>query len=290
MTENIIQKYKKFNYGSLESFIDSAMEVPLLSLEEETLLLSKSASGCTESSDTLIIAHMKMVVAFAKKYKGYNLPVEDLIQEGNLGLINALKKYDLNSGVRFSSYAIYWIKSAIHEYVMDNSKIMRIATTKAHIKLFFNMNRIRQGFASVDGRVGKLTSEQISIISTELNVEPEDVTEMEKRMSSPNISLISHDEDGDIVDVLDPNLIDMTDPLTKLEESRRALISTHGVNSAIDKLDDRSRKIIVDRFMSDTPKSRIDIGQELSISQQRVAQIENVALKKMRDHLSVCYN
>jgi len=290
MTENIIQKYKKFNYSSLESFIDSAMEVPLLSLEEESLLLAKSATGCTESSDTLIIAHMKMVVAFAKKYKGYNLPVEDLIQEGNIGLINALKKYDLNSGVRFSSYAIYWIKSAIHEYVMDNVKIMRIATTKAHRKLFFNMNRIRQGFASVDGRVGKLTQEQISIISTELNVDPEDVIEMETRMSSPNISLVTHDEDGDIVDVLDHNLIDTLDPLTKLEESRRILISTHGVTSAMEQLDSRSRKIIEDRFMSDIPKSRIDIGQELSISQQRVAQIENVALKKMRDILSVCYN
>jgi len=290
MIENINQKFKKFNASSLESYISSTMEFPLLTLEEERLLLTKAASGCVDSKGSIISSHLKLVVATAKKYKGYNLPFEDLIQEGNIGLINAVKGYDLESGVRFSSYAMYWIKSAIHEYVMDNAKPLRIVTTKPFRKLFFNLNRMRQSFASADGYVGKLNPEQIMIVSQELSVSEADVIEMETRMTCHTAPIAPEGEDGDEMEPLHPNLVSDIDPLSALEQSRRYMLATHGVSSALEQLDDRSKSIIKSRFFVDVPLSRIDIGEELSISHQRVAQIENVALKKMRNTLSSCYN
>ncbi len=269
--------------GSLESYIQSANSFPILSQEEETSLARRLWKyGDLEAAQQLILSHLRFVVAIARGYKGYGLPQADLIQEGNIGLMKAVKRFDPERGVRLVSFAVHWIKAEIHEFIMRNWRLVKIATTKQQRKLFFNLRSMKQGLDTMN-------PQEVDAIATQLGVKSEEVIEMEKRFSGSDVSLepVSDDDEDDMYSPIN-YLTDGAEPSQILEREQIVHMRENGLQQSLDCLDDRSRHIIEARWLREKDTATLhDLAEELGVSAERVRQIEAKALQKMRGTMEV---
>jgi RNA polymerase sigma-32 factor len=268
--------------GSLENYIQAVNRFPLLSAEQEhELAVRFRDEEDLEAARQLILSHLRLVVAIARGYLGYGLPHADLIQEGNIGLMKAVKRYDPDRGVRLVSFAVHWIKAEIHEFVLKNWRLVKVATTKAQRKLFFNLRSMKTGSNS-------LSADEVSAMATSLNVQQSDVREMETRMYGQDMALdASTDDDDDafapIAYLAAPN----AEPTQHIEIAEREKLATEGLGNALSSLDDRSRHIIEARWLNEeNPATLHDLAAVYSISAERVRQIEAKALQKLKAKLA----
>jgi len=264
--------------GTIEAYISAVNRLPMLTQEQETELGQRLRDhDDLDAARQLIISHLRLVVSVSRQYLGYGLAHADLIQEGNIGLMKAVKRFDPERGVRLVSFAVHWIKAEIHEYIIRNWRLVKVATTKAQRKLFFNLRRMRP-----DGRT--LDPAQVDDIARELNVRPEDVSEMEIRMSGHEMALDSRDDDDDkfapIAYLSDEG---QQEPSRVLE--RRAYDNLQGsdLSSALEGLDPRSRRIVEARWLQDEGGTTLhELATEFGVSAERIRQIEASAFKKLR--------
>ncbi|MEW6133891.1 MAG: RNA polymerase sigma factor RpoH [Pseudomonadota bacterium] len=265
--------------GSLEAYIQSVNRYPLLSLEEEQKLARRWRDHeDIDAARQLVLSHLRVVVSTARHYMGYGLPQADLIQEGNIGLMKAVKRFDPDRGVRLVSFALHWIKAEIHEYILKNWRLVKVATTKAQRKLFFNLRSMKQG-------LGSLGAAETDAIARELGVKPEEVREMETRLSGQDIGLDPTVEDGEesyspIAYLASPD----DEPVEVLAREQSERMQHEGLATALTSLDDRSRRIIQARWLNEGESATLhDLAAEFGISAERVRQIEAKAMKKMRE-------
>ncbi len=264
--------------GSLESYISAVNAVPMLTIEEEHALGRRlREQGDLEAAKTLVVSHLRVVVNVARGYMGYGLPQADLIQEGNIGLMKAVQRFDPERGVRLVSFAVHWIRAEIHEFILRNWRMVRIATTKAQRKLFFNLRSMKPGF-------GALSGDEIDHVAKELGVKPHEVAEMETRLTGQDIPLepVSDDEDerfGPISYLADPGL----EPVLELEAQQSEKQRSEGLEAALESLDSRSRRIIEARWLREDDAATLhELAAEFSVSAERIRQIEQKALSKMK--------
>ena len=269
--------------GNLDAYISAVNRIPLLTAEEESSLAREfRQQNDLQAAQRLVLSHLRLVVAVARSYLGYGLPHADLIQEGNIGLMKAVKRFDPERGVRLVSFALHWIKAEIHEYILRNWRLVKVATTKAQRKLFFNLRSMKQG-------VGTMSPEQVQGMARELNVKPEEVVEMETRMSGGDIALEGRTEDGEEEFAPIAYLADShSEPTQVLERREYDHLQSAGIKSALDSLDARSRRIVEARWLAEDPDGTVgsatlhDLAQEFGVSAERIRQIEAKALQKMR--------
>jgi RNA polymerase sigma-32 factor len=266
--------------ASLELYIQAVNKIPMLTHESEKELAKKlKDQNDLDSARALVMSHLRLVVSIARGYNGYGLQFSDLIQEGNVGLMKAVKRFDYEKGVRLVSFAMHWIRAEIHEFVLKNWRIVRIATTKAQRKLFFNLRSMRSGLDSLDDK-------EIKHIARQLDVKTEEVREMEMRLSGQDINLENdaNDDEGfsPISFLPSPN----ADPSRLLEKSQLQERKQAGLLSAIEALDDRSRDIIQSRWLKENDQATLhELADKYEISAERVRQIEVQAMKKMRNSI-----
>jgi len=238
--------------------------------------------GDIEAAQQLILSHLRFVVAIARGYKGYGLPQADLIQEGNIGLMKAVKRFDPERGVRLVSFAVHWIKAEIHEFIMRNWRLVKIATTKQQRKLFFNLRSMKQGLDTMN-------PQEVDAMATQLGVKSEEVVEMEKRFNGSDISLeplSDDDEEGTYSPI--SYLTDGSEPSKILEKEQINYLRDKGLQQSLDCLDDRSRHIIEARWLREEDAATLhDLADELGVSAERIRQIEAKALQKMRSVMAV---
>ncbi len=263
---------------SLESYIQTVNRYPMLSLEEEQRLARDwHANEDVEAARKLVVSHLRVVVSVARHYLGYGLPHADLIQEGNVGLMKAVKRFDPERGVRLVSFALHWIRAEIHEYVLKNWRLVKVATTKAQRKLFFNLRSLKQS-------LNALTIEQADTMAAELNVSRKDVLEMETRMSGHDISIDPTVDDGE--DSYSPLAFlasPAENPAQLFEREQTEQLRHSGLASALGDLDERSRHIIQSRWLTEGETSTLhELAAEYGVSAERIRQIEARALQKMR--------
>jgi RNA polymerase sigma-32 factor len=271
------------NVGSLESYIQSVNRFPVLTPEEEFDLATKfQENDDLQAARQLVVSHLRVVVSVARGYSGYGLAQADLIQEGNIGLMKAVKRYDPNRGVRLVSFALHWIRAEIHEFVVKNWRLVKIATTKSQRKLFFNLRSLKQGLAP-------LNQAQIKEIAQQLNVSEADVAEMEGRFSNHEIALESTSTDDEEVYSPIHFLADNEEhePAYILEAEENERLQTSGLALALSTLDQRSRQIIETRWLRENSVATLhDLAKEFNVSAERIRQIEQKALTKMHASLS----
>ncbi|MDO8388707.1 MAG: RNA polymerase sigma factor RpoH [Pseudomonadota bacterium] len=283
--------------GNLDAYISAVNRLPMLTLEQEQeFARSLKDNNDLDAAGKLVLSHLRLVVATSRKYLGYGLPHADLIQEGNIGLMKAVKRFDPDQGVRLVSYALHWIKAEMHEYILKNWRMVKVATTKAQRKLFFNLRSMKQGFkddADVATHRDTLTEDQISSMAKTLNVKREEVIEMEQRMSGGDVLLDpSPSDDGE--DAFGPiaYLSDASQEPTQLMESRqRDYLASDGIATALEGLDERSRRIVEERWLkvNDDGSGGMtlhDLAAEYKVSAERIRQIEVAAMKKMKKVLA----
>ncbi len=273
--------------GNLDAYIAAVNQVPLLTADEESSL----ARAFRDHEDLnaarqMVLSHLRLVVSVARNYLGYGLPHADLIQEGNIGLMKAVKRFDPERGVRLVSFALHWIKAEIHEYILRNWRLVKVATTKAQRKLFFNLRSMKKG-------LGTMSQDEVSNIARELNVKPEEVAEMETRMTGGDMSLEGRIEDGEeeyapIAYLADPD----AEPTQVIERRQHDMLLTEGVRRALTRLDDRSRRIIEARWIDEDAEGNVgtatlhDLAEEFGVSAERIRQIEVKSLQKLRTVLA----
>ena len=263
--------------GSLESYIQTVNRFPLLSLEEEQRLAHRYRdTEDLEAARGLVVSHLRLVVSVARGYLGYGLPHADLIQEGNVGLMKAVKRFDPERGVRLVSFAIHWIKAEIHEYVLRNWRMVKVATTKAQRKLFFNLRSMKTG-------LGTLSTEEINRMAVDLNVKPEEVAEMEKRLAGQDMTFEADEDDETYAPsnylAADSNL----EPSRVLEAEESERLRSEGLSRALHSLDPRSRRIVESRWLREKGGLTLhDLAAEFNVSAERIRQIEVKALQKMK--------
>jgi len=284
--------------GNLDAYISAVNRMPMLTQEEEQRYARELRdSGSLEAAGRMVLSHLRLVVAVSRQYLGYGLPQGDLIQEGNIGLMKAVKRFDPDQGVRLVSYALHWIKAEIHEYILRNWRMVKVATTKAQRKLFFNLRSMKQELrAESDGDAPPretLTQAQISAVARELNVKPEEVREMEMRLAGGDVVLDPVPADaeeparGPIAWLAD----DGREPTAMLESAQRDHLVTDGIQQALDKLDARSRRIVTERWLNVNDdgsggKTLHELAAEYGVSAERIRQIETAAMKKMKAELA----
>jgi RNA polymerase sigma-32 factor len=264
--------------GSLENYIQAVRALPVLTAEQESDYGRRLRDeDDVEAARMLVMSHLRVVVHIARGYMGYGLQQADLIQEGNIGLMKAVKRFDPERGVRLVSFAIHWIKAEMHEYILRNWRMVRIATTKAQRKLFFNLRSMKQA-------LGTLGPDEVKHIAKELNVKPEEVIEMETRIDGGDIALepLGDDEDnnyGPLTYLADP----AAEPAHQLEHKQLEDLREHGLNKALENLDERSRRIIQARWLGeDDARTLHDLAAEYGVSAERIRQIEQKAMQKMK--------
>ena len=275
----------QLNVGSVDAYISSVNRLPMLSASDEIRLAREFRDHENlDAAKTLVMSHLRLVVSIARQYLGYGIPHADLIQEGNIGLMKAVKRYDPEQGTRLVTYSIHWIKAEIHEYIPRNWRMVKIATTKAHRKLFFNLR-------SNKPTLNALSSSEIDHLAKALDVRQEDVREMEKRLSGGDVALeadSSDDESYAPINWLSDNRYEPAEVLAR-EETRQ--LQGPGIEKAFASLDERSRKIVASRWLDvaddGTGGTTLrDLAAEFNISAERVRQIEAAALKKMKSALT----
>lgn len=270
------------NAGSIESYLQAVSTIPMLSADEEKALAEKlQDSGDLNAARALIMSHLRFVAHIAKSYSGYGLPQADLIQEGNVGLMKAVKRFDPTVGVRLVSFAVHWIKAEIHEYVLKNWRIVKVATTKAQRKLFFNLRKNKK-------RLGWFNHEEVQTVANELGVSEKDVREMESRMSSQDMGfdLNADEDDGATQSQFSPvqYLTDQSSDLAEtVEEEQWQDNSNQRLFSALNTLDDRSQDIIRARWLAEEKETLQDLTAKYQVSAERVRQLEKSAMKKLQN-------
>ncbi len=268
--------------SSLEHYIQSVNSLPLLTQEEEIELATRlQQHNDLEAARHLVMSHLRVVVTIARGYAGYGLPQADLIQEGNIGLMKAVKRFEPDRGVRLFSFAIHWIKAEIHEFILKNWRLVKIATTKSQRKLFFNLRSMKQSFAS-------LTHKEANDIAVQLGVKPEEVLEMEMRINGQDMALEgAHDDGDDGYAPIDWLADEQDEPTQRIE--RRALenLQGEGLAFALESLDERSRRIVEARWLAEEGEGKTlhDLAAEFNVSAERIRQIEQKALQKMKNAL-----
>ena len=267
--------------GSLEAYIQAVHRVPLLSAEEERRLAVRLRDhNDIEAARRLVLSHLRLVVAVARGYLGYGLPHADLIQEGSIGLMKAVKRFDPERNVRLVSFAIHWIKAEIHEYILRNWRLVKLATTKAQRKLFFNLRSMKSGLAPMTGK-------DVERIAGELRVKPEEVVEMETRLSGQDVAFEADHDDEDAYAPVHYLAADRdAEPLAQLEAKESEAGRSAGLDEALKSLDPRSRRIIETRWLREKNALTLhDLAAEFKVSAERIRQIEAKALEKMRKAL-----
>jgi RNA polymerase sigma-32 factor len=282
--------------GNLDAYISAVNRLPMLTPQEEGDLARRlHDKGDLEAAGRLIMSHLRLVVSISRQYLGYGLPQGDLIQEGNVGLMKAVKRFDPGQGVRLVSYAVHWIKAEIHEYILRNWRMVKVATTKAQRKLFFNLRSMKQGFkaGAVDGETHRstLTPAEVRVVARELNVKPEEVVEMETRLAGGDLALEAPGEEGEEEFAPIAYLADERhEPTRALEARQRDWMAGDGIGRALEVLDARSRRIVEERWLkvNDDASGGMtlhELAAEYGVSAERIRQIEVAALKKMRKSL-----
>jgi len=282
--------------GNLDAYISAVNRMPMLTAEEEVSFARKlQEQGDVDSAGKLVLSHLRLVVSISRQYLGYGLPHGDLIQEGNVGLMKAVKRFDPNQGVRLVSYARHWIKAEIHEYILKNWRMVKVATTKAQRKLFFNLRSMKQSLkedaADVDTHRNTLTEQEVDLVASRLNVKREEVLEMETRMSGGDVALEPQtDDDGEAYAPIAYLADESQEPTRVIEAHRRDVLASDGIAMALDALDDRSRRIVEERWLKVNDDSSggmtlHELAAEYGVSAERIRQIEVAAMKKMRKAL-----
>ncbi len=268
--------------GNLESYIQAANRFPLLTEAQELDLARRfRQDGDIEAARGLVLSHLRLVVSVARGYLGYGLPHADLIQEGNVGLMKAVKRYDPERGVRLVSFAIHWIKAEIHEYILRNWRLVKVATTKAQRKLFFNLRSLKQG-------LGTMSGEEVGAMAKQLGVKPEEVREMETRLSGRDIAMEGSADDEDesfapIAYLADP----AEEPSEALANREMERLQDEGLKQALSNLDERSRRIIERRWLAEGETATLhELADEYGVSAERIRQIESKAMQKMKGMLA----
>ena len=271
--------------GSIDAYIQAANRYPMLSEAEETRLAKRFHNdGDVEAARRLVLSHLRLVISIARGYLGYGLPHADLIQEGNIGLMKAVKRYDPARGVRLVSFAMHWIKAEIHEYILKNWRLVKVATTKAQRKLFFNLRSLKNDYEGVD----TLSATQAAEVAARLGVKPEEVVEMETRLTGRDLALEGSPDDGDEAFAPIDYLADSRyEPTRMLENKATARLRDEGLHEALATLDPRSRRIVEARWLHDGEAATLhELAAEFDVSAERIRQIEVKALQKMRGVLA----
>ena len=286
--------------GNLDAYISAANRLPMLTLEQEQELSRKfRQDNDLDAAGKLVLSHLRLVVSVSRQYLGYGLPHGDLIQEGNVGLMKAVKRFDPDHGVRLVSYALHWIKAEIHEYILKNWRMVKVATTKAQRKLFFNLRSMKQRYKSDDAATDagthrdSLNEDQIDSMARELKVKREEVIEMETRLAGGDVLLDPTSADGE--DEAFGPIAYLTDsrhePTAMIEAHERDVLASDGIASALATLDARSRRIVEERWLkvNDDNSGGMtlhELAAEYGVSAERIRQIEVAAMKKMKKALS----
>jgi len=281
--------------GSIEAFISAANRVPMLSeAEEQSLARRFREKDDLDAARQLVTSHLRLVIAIARGYLGYGLPHADLIQEGNIGLMKAVKRFDPDRGVRLVSFAMHWIKAEIHEYILKNWRLVKIATTKAQRKLFFNLRSIKAALAQdADSRQGfnTLGAEEVQAVAKKLGVKPEEVIEMETRLTGADVSLepLTDDDEDSYAPIAYLAADRSIEPSAILERKEYDRLQDEGLSSALASLDERSRTIVQRRWLvadGEEAATLHELAAEYGVSAERIRQIEVKAMQKMKGRLA----
>ncbi|MFP5074378.1 RNA polymerase sigma factor RpoH [Neisseria sp. WLZKY-1] len=268
-------------HGSLEQYIHTVNSIPMLTPEEEHNLAERKISGDVEAAKQLILSHLRVVVSIARGYDGYGLNQADLIQEGNIGLMKAVKRYEPDRGARLFSFAVHWIKAEIHEFILRNWRLVRVATTKPQRKLFFNLRSMRKSLSA-------LSPKEAQAIADDLGVKLSEVMEMEQRMTGKDVALLAdNSDDEDSFAPIDWLADHETEPTRQIEQKAHYALQTEGLQNALAKLDDRSRRIVETRWLQDDGGLTLhQLAAEYGVSAERIRQIEAKAMQKLRGFLA----
>jgi len=281
--------------SSIEAYIQAANRVPMLTEEEERSLARRFRDDeDLEAARALVMSHLRLVIAVARGYLGYGLPHADLIQEGNIGLMKAVKRFDPERGVRLVSFALHWIKAEIHEYILKNWRLVKVATTKAQRKLFFNLRSMKSAIAQdaqAEAGFASLGPEEVKSVARQLGVKPEEVVEMETRMSGMDVSLepLSEDEDEHYAPIAYLAADVASEPSIQLERKERDRLHDSGLRDALASLDERSRAIVQRRWLVEDDEETAtlhELAAEYGVSAERIRQIEAKAMQKMKGVLA----
>ena len=284
MTKDLVPNNQSFAItlptGSMDQYISAAMAIPVLTAEEEHELATRlREDNDLEAAKRLVMSHLRFVVRVARGYSGYGLPLGDLIQEGNIGLMKAVKRFDPTVGVRLVSFAVHWIRAEMHEYILRNWRIVKVATTKAQRKLFFNLRSKKQ-------RLGWLNQDEVNAVARDLGVKPETVLEMESRLSGYDIGfdLTAADDDEDSHHFAPAAYLtdDSNDPARVLEQSDWSERNTHSLSEALATLDARSRTILEERWLTDDKTTLHVLADRFGVSAERIRQLEKNAINKLK--------
>jgi len=280
---NTFDKTMNVLTGNINAYIQSVNAIPVLTAEEEReLAIQLQQDNDLQAARKLVLPHLRFVVYVARGYNGYGLPLADLIQEGNIGLLKAIKRFDADRGVRLVSFAVHWIRAEIHEFILRNWRIVKVATTKAQRKLFFNLR-------SSKTRLGWLNHAEVKQVASDLGVKPETVLEMESRLSGQDIGFDGYSDDDDEKDYHTPAAYlqhDSADPATELEAYDWSSHNTKRLRSALANLDERSQEILNARWLQDDKQTLHVLAAKFNVSAERIRQLEQNALKKLRQSLS----
>jgi RNA polymerase sigma-32 factor len=287
MTQDLILKDQSFALqlptGSLDQYVTAALAVPMLTAEEEYDLATRlREDNDLEAARRLVMSHLRFVVRVARGYNGYGLALADLVQEGNIGLMKAVKRFDPAFGVRLVSFAVHWIRAEMHEFILRNWRIVKVATTKAQRKLFFNLRGKKK-------RLGWLNQAEVNAVAADLGVKPETVVEMESRLSGHDIGfdLTAADDDEDARAYAPAAYLadHSTDPAVVMEASDWSDVNTGNLSDALESLDERSRIILEERWLSDDKTTLHDLADRYGISAERIRQLEKNAIDKLRKNM-----
>ena len=265
--------------GSLESYLQAARNIPILSVEEERELATQlQEHGDLEAAQKLVLSHLRFVAHVARSYSGYGLALADLVQEGNIGLMKAVKRFDPTVGVRLISFAVYWIRAEIHEFILRNWRIVKVATTKAQRKLFFNLRSKKK-------QLGWFNDDEVGVVADDLGVKRSDVLEMEKRLSGLDIGFDGPDDNDENIAPAPANYLEDTslEPSRLIEQSDWSENQEARLYTALKYLDERSRDILQQRWLSENKSTLHQLADKYGISAERIRQLENNAIKKLRN-------
>lgn len=271
---------------NIEAYVQTISTIPVLSAEEERSLAERLFyQNDLEAARQLVLAHLRFVVHIARSYSGYGLPLGDLVQEGNVGLMKAVKRFDPEMGVRLVSFAVHWIKAEMHEYILRNWRIVKVATTKAQRKLFFNLRSQKKG-------LGWMNNDEVSAIAEDLGVDEQTVRQMEGRMSSVDTSFdASADDDDDTAFMAPAQYLEdhSADPALQLEEANWEEDSQARLQGALASLDERSRDILAQRWLMEDKATLHELAAKYSVSAERIRQLEKNAMKKLKQAIGIEY-
>ena len=281
---SVMQNALTVSTNNIDSYIASAFQIPVLEAEEErALALRLHNENDLDAARTLIIHHLRFVIQIARGYNGYGLPLADLVQEGNVGLMKAVKRFDPSKGVRLVSFAVHWIRAEIHEFVLRNWRIVKVATTKAQRKLFFNLRSSKK-------RLAWLNEEEVEQVAQDLGVKPAEVMEMEKRLSSPDLGFDmpadSEDDSGTSFAPAAYLTHEQNDPESELEKNDWQAHQAKQLQQAMLTLDERSQDIIAQRWLAEKKATLHDLAEKYEVSAERVRQLENNAIKKLKQAIA----